>query len=330
MPEVDHVHVLSSDVKDADLPHNVTIRQLKRGSALTRAMSVWWEVLRAGPFRQTFFLVVQGGPFPALLLPFKLMTGTPIYQWKAQPHVSSRMSFYASVCDNLVFTATEQSLLLDLPRKKRTIGHGIDTKRFRPASVPADRDFVTVGRVAPIKGIHIMIEAIAACREGYGVTPTLDIVGGVKSRGNVAYTDHLNARIEELGLRDHVRFTGHVPYADLPQLYPKYRASLNFSRTAFDKAVGESMACGVPSITTNPSVIESLPAHLAQHLATDADSSDLQAKAMFDAMTWNDATRTFIAMESRKFVEDHHSLDTFFVRMLDEIKRDMKLVPHDR
>jgi glycosyltransferase involved in cell wall biosynthesis len=320
--DVDHVHVLTPKAGDVQLPANVTLRQFAGLPWIRRAFSFWWAVMRARPLQQDFYFVAQGGPYPALLLPFKALTGRPLYQWKAQPHVSRKMRFYARHCNDLIFTATEQSLLLDLPTK-RVIGHGIDTDLFRPPSwtaAPA-RDFVTVGRIAPIKNIGAMVSAIDACRHRFGVTPTLDIVGRTTGKDQ-QHIRELREHVNSLGLGDSVRFLGHVDYRELPDLLPRYKACLNLSGTAFDKSVGESMACSLPVLTSNACVIESLPADLRPYLVTDAEDIDELARTMISAMAWDDAQRSWLRRRVREFVVQEHSLETFFDAMFAGIQAD--------
>jgi glycosyltransferase involved in cell wall biosynthesis len=324
MPGVEHVHVLTPRAGEVTLPANVTVREFGNSSPSRFVRNVrmlfafWREVLLAGPFRQDLFFVVQGGPYPAQLLPFKLLTGRPIFQWKAQQHVSPRMRFYARYCDDLLFTATEQSFPMDLPNK-RVVGHGIDTDLFRPAEVAEKRDFVTVGRISPIKKIDRMLHALALHRDKFGTVPSLDIIGEV-TRSSRAHAAELEALAERLGLRDAIRFVGHVDYGNLPALLSGYRAFLNLSGTAFDKAVGEAMACGVPVLTTNPCVVESLPAELRPYLVVDGDGADALAASMRAALGWDPATRGWLATSVRQHVVQEHGLHAFFGKILAYIR----------
>jgi glycosyltransferase involved in cell wall biosynthesis len=232
------------------------------------------------------------------------------------PHVSRRMRFYARWCDDLVFTATESSLLLDLPNK-RVVGHGIDTELFTPTSQSPDRDFVTIGRISPIKHIDEMIRAIAVHREQFGSAPSLDIVGQIGE--NRPYVDQLETLVAQLALDSEVRFLGHVEYHELPKLLPRYRASLNFSGTALDKSVGESMACGVPVLTTNPCVKEILTGQLRSELAVTHDAS-AQALAMHRALSWDPGRRLAIGERLRATILAEHGLTSLFDRIIAEVE----------
>lgn len=320
LPQVAHVTVLTGRHGSTTLPPNVTVHTFAREPRLRQACSFAREVLRARPRSVSFFFVVQGGPYPALLLPFKLATRAPLYHWKAQPHVSRRMRFYARWCDDLVFTATARSLDADLDNL-RVVGHGIDTERFRPGTRAPDRDFVTLGRVSPIKGVDAMIRAVAACRDRFGVTPTLDVVGPVFSKAR-AHHRELVELVDHLRLGEAVRFAGKVDHGALPGLLPRYRALLNFSATAFDKSVGEAMACGVPVLSTNPCVEEDLPADLREHCVVPSGDTGVHGEVLHRALSWDRATRARLGGRSREHVVQHHGLERLFRRILEEVDGD--------
>lgn len=206
-------------------------------------------------------MVVQGGPWPLLLYPFRLLGRRTLFHWLAQPVLSRCARFVVRVCDDVVFTATTPSLPTR-SSKVRVVGHGIDVTRFRPVDGPPLRDALVAGRISPANGIEEMVVALARATELYGSTATLDIVGNA-ARSDTGYHDRLQATVARLGLADRVRFLGVVPYDKMPDLVVRYRLVLNFSRTALDKAVVEAMAAGVPVLSTNPCVAEILADDLA-------------------------------------------------------------------
>ncbi|MDP8972143.1 MAG: hypothetical protein M3N45_02985, partial [Actinomycetota bacterium] len=112
--EVEQVRVLTRHVGPADLPGNVTVRSFGSGGWPRTIARFLREVVRLRPSDVDCFFVAQGGPYPALLLPLKRILGRPLYQWKAHPHISPRMRFYARYCDDLVFTPTPGSFPMAL------------------------------------------------------------------------------------------------------------------------------------------------------------------------------------------------------------------------
>lgn len=319
MDQVDRLWVITQKLGPADLPDNVEVAVIGPRPWRRRARRFLAEAARASREGAEFFLVVQGGPYPALLLPFKLLRRRPVYQWKAHSHVSWRMRFYARWCDDLLFTATPGSFPIPL-RSRRVIGHGIDTELFRPSDEQPDRDLVAVTRIAPIKHLDQVVRALAACRETHGACPTFDIIGAVAPK-DVDHGQALRRLVKDLGLEDHVRFLGVVPHHDLPAVLGRYRAAVNFSDTAFDKAAGEAMACGLPVVTTNPRAAEMMPADLRDRLFAPIEDTTAQVELLRSVTAWDQATRRQVGARLRETVEADHGLHSFFDKLLDEIEQ---------
>lgn len=318
-PSVDEVHVITPYCGEVDLPPKVRVHPFGRAPWPRRAVPFLRHARRVG-HEVDFFFVAQGGPYPALLAPFRLVGRRPVYQWKAHPHVSRRMAFYVRFCDDLVFTATPGSFPMRSP-KVRVVGHGIDTQLFRPErSRDPERDIVVVGRVAPIKNIHLLISALDRCRIDFARNYTLDIVGPCSSKDQ-AYHSQLQAQVESLGLQDQVRFVGAVDQRELPGMLADHRVAANFSGTAFDKAAGEAMAAGVPVVTTNPCMIEVLPADLREPLSARLDDAAAQAERLHRTLSLGEGERLDIGRRLRESVTSDHSLTALFGKILDEIDR---------
>lgn len=133
---------------------------------------------------------------------------------------------------------------------------GVDLERFRPrpkAAARAElglttrRALVFVGRPDPIKGIDILLRAVARLDEREEIT-TL-IVGGTSARDKLM--SELKRLARELGIAQQVRFVGAVPQERLPLYYsaadlcvvPSYYESFGF-------AAVEALACGTPVVAS--------------------------------------------------------------------------------
>lgn len=320
-PTVGQVHVLTPRRGPASLPTNVTVRVFGSGPRLRSLRSGARFVLELRRFRHaSFAFVAQGGPYPALLLPWKVLTRRPVYQWKAMPHISRRMRFYARYCDDLVFTATPSSFPMDHP-KIHAVGHGIDTTLFRPRASRPSIDLVAITRISPVKKLDQMIRALAECRRTFDTEYTLDIVGPTDSKNQDHRRDLLQL-VSDLGLDGSVRLLGSIQQSELPDLLSRYRVGINFSATAFDKSAGETMASGLPLLTSNPCVAEILPPDLVAQLIVPADDLGAQAAAIHRVMTWDDATRDEIGQRLRTIILQDHSLASIFVKILAIIDTD--------
>ncbi len=117
-------------------------------------------------------------------------------------------------------------------------------ERVRDRYGLADRFVLYVGTIEPRKNLPLLLEAFARRRRAAGLPHQLVCVGpyGWLSRD----VDH---QIDRLGVRDAVRFTGYVPFEDLPCLYSLAEMFVFPSvYEGFGLPVVEAMACGTPVI----------------------------------------------------------------------------------
>jgi len=134
---------------------------------------------------------------------------------------------------------------------------GVDTALFRPGDRAEARArigtgdtplVVYVGRIAPIKGLATLLDAIAQLRARASAVRLL-IVGGEADEPVSGHEAEIRQRVEALGLRDVVRFVGAQPQEVLRDYYlaadvtvlPSYYES-------FGMVALEAMACGSPVI----------------------------------------------------------------------------------
>jgi D-inositol-3-phosphate glycosyltransferase len=143
------------------------------------------------------------------------------------------------------------------PARATVIPCGVDTVLFRPgdrdearARIGADATplVLYVGRIAPIKGLETLLDAIAErSRAGSGLR--LLVVGGEADEPAAGHEAEIRQRVEGLGLREIVRFVGAQPQETLRDYYvaadvtvlPSYYES-------FGMVALEAMACGSPVI----------------------------------------------------------------------------------
>lgn len=124
--------------------------------------------------------------------------------------------------------------------------NGVDLQRFKPVD-PRDlrerlglqsRTWLTVGHLIQLKGVHIVLEALARCAD-----VTLLIAGeGPEERA-------LRDLSQRLGVDARVRFLGDVPHRELPACYGAADALLLASVSeGMPNVALESLACGTPVI----------------------------------------------------------------------------------
>lgn len=132
---------------------------------------------------------------------------------------------------------------------------GVDLGRFCPGDrTQAKRDLnlgeellvLFVGRIEPLKGVDILIQALAVTELDQPLTAI--VAGGDAASADIA---ELRELAEAVGVADRVRFVGTLPRAELPTYYraadvcvmPSYYES-------FGLVAVEALACGTPVIAT--------------------------------------------------------------------------------
>lgn len=149
------------------------------------------------------------------------------------------------------------------PARVLSIPTGIDTQAFRPASarervvarhtIGAEENALVVGIVATLrswKGHRYLIEGFAeALRLQKSRGMRLVIVGDGPQR------EALEALVDKLAIRDHVRFAGNQPNV-IPWLHALDLFALpSYANEGVPQAILQAMACGIPVITTDAGAI---------------------------------------------------------------------------
>jgi glycosyltransferase involved in cell wall biosynthesis len=182
----------------------------------------------------------------------------------------------------------------------RVVHNGVSRKEFEPVTTRADAtDLVFMGELRPVKGIDILIDAIALLRrDGREVTATL--VGDGPDR------ELLHAQVERLGLATSIRFMPAMPARQAQTLgrimvVPSRAESLPY-------VVLEAAAAAVPMIATRVGGIPEIYGPLADSLVAPEDAGAL-AKAIAGAIE-NPATTANLARSLRERVAASFSVES--------------------
>lgn len=163
-----------------------------------------------------------------------------------------------------VFTPSKESFRLPASAKLEITGHGIDVDKFIPQSgkkidVGKIYRLISVGRLAPVKNIHILIEAAHVLRER-SFQFDLKIAGAPITEIDKKYQKELLDLCLKKGLKDKILFTGPIANSDIVSFYQGGDLLINLSDTgSMDKAVLEAMSCGLEILTANEAFLSVLP-----------------------------------------------------------------------
>lgn len=154
------------------------------------------------------------------------------------------------------------------------------------------------GTITPLYGLDLAIEGLARAR-GEGVEAELDIYGD-----GPAVAD-LEAQIDRLKLRPHVRLLGPVPHDQLREILPRYDAGLVptrldvMTRFSLSTKLLEYIHLGLPVIVpAMPTYLEYFPDQTAWYFAPNSAPDIAAAVARFAKATPDERVRRAAAAQS--------------------------------
>lgn len=233
--------------------------------------------------------------------------------WYTHGTVSWRLKLATVFADRL-FTASEASMRLRTT-KKRVVGHGMDLGASPMLPPPSGSlHLMTAGRIAPVKRLDRMVEAVAALyKEGSEVT--FSILGGPVTPEDKVYETTLRSHVAELGLSEVIRLLGPQDLAGVRSELSRSHLFLHASETgSLDKAPLEALAAGVPVVSTNPEIGGMVR---AAYLADSTASGFLNVlKRAISERVWADIQ---VRTGARAYIETTHELSRLIPRILADL-----------
>lgn len=223
---------------------------------------------------------------------------------------------------NVIFTAAKESFTLK-SNKVRVVGHGIDVtaysnaQRTKPLGVEPI-SIATISRITPIKDPVTLIEAARILKEKWQKKFTLTFIGSPVTKDDGGYSERVHKLVNEYGLNGVATFAGDVNTADIPKRIALMDVSVNLTPTGgLDKVVLESMAAGVPVITSNLAFKDYFGQYANQLTFEHGNAEDLADKIMnlFDS---NKAEAIGKALQST--AKSRADLSALILRLVDQMK----------
>ena len=322
---VEDLDVVTMSAGRVDVPANVRVHSVgkERGySEPRRAVELYRIFARLDWLRGYDACFAHMQPlFAVMAAPILRVRRVPLTLWYTHPATTVMLRAAIAVSDAVV-TASRESINVASP-KIVAIGHGIDTDLFRPAAVPAGDDasefrVLWVGRIAPVKGLELLVDAVAALRPRLDAGLEVTLAGPV-APADAGYRQDLGRRIDAAGLTDAFHFPGSMARATLPALLQRSSVAVNLTaRGGFDKAALEAMSCGIPLVTTNASFRPLLAEAGAPELLAPPDGDGLAA-VLAELAGLGADERADLGRRLRACVVAHHSLDRLTERLTEDI-----------
>ena len=221
-------------------------------------------------------------------------------------------SAIACAADSIVvWTNDEKDAIVDYcdidPAKVSVIPPGVDLSRFRPMSQSQSREFLGygeeknilfVGRLEPLKGLDVLLRAVAALENLSNVT--LNVVGGDENSKEKSRLQSLASRMK---LTQTVRFIGSVSQEELPLHYNAADVCVLPSHyESFGLAALEAAACGRPVVASEVGGLSSIVRNGSTGFLVEPKHSDSMAERLCELLG-DDMLRSRMGSAARTHAE---------------------------
>ena len=309
----DHVSVITMRAGRLDVEPNVEVHTLGKELGLSepRRLARFYGLMHSAlRERRIDACFAHMAPlFAVLFAPVAKSKRIPILLWYAHSSVTPTLRLAHALVDRCV-TASADGFRLS-SEKLFVIGHGVDVERFRPPSTTGPvygRTAVSVGRIAPVKRIDEMVDALSILRDR-GLDLRLRLFGSASTADDRRYEADLRQRVTSDRLTDQVSFDGPVPFPEIPHAYRCGGVFVNLSETgAIDKAILESMASGCVPVSRNASYAAIVRDQDLDWLVPGSGAASV-ADQIVRALELPADARSSIVRRLRKIVIDQHGLD---------------------
>lgn len=250
----EHIDVVTMTKGDYQLPKNVSVWSVGRERGYPewiRALRFYWLICRILRKRRIDIVFTHMIPiFAVLFWPISLITGLKNVLWYAHGATPVSLKLAHRLVAQVV-SSTLQGFRLQ-SNKVIFIGQGIDAAfcQYTPRQAGKKFKIVTVGRLAPSKGLDLLISVLNDWRTNFDWH--LTIVGDGTSDAECGYANNLRQQAtSSLGL-DKVSFTGRMSSEEIAKILTESDIFINLSSTgSLDKAMVEAMATGCPVVSSN-------------------------------------------------------------------------------
>lgn len=268
-----------------ELPTNVTVHSLgkeKGASKFTYILKFLTLIVTKKNEYDTVF-VHMNPIYVALGGVFWKMLGKKVALWYTHKNVDLKLRV-AVYFANIIFTASKSSFNLPSPKVQVT-GHGIDiasfaVRRMKNLGTEPVR-IMSVGRITQIKNPLVLVEAASILKEKWKKAFEVVFIGSPVTEEDWKYAESVDAIIRTKELSSYVKFLGSLPPEAMPTELALTDLSLNLTPTGgVDKVVLESMAAGVPVMSSNEAFKDYFGMYSDDLIFKVGDAEDLANKIM--------------------------------------------------
>ncbi len=308
--KVDSVSVICLKQGVTSLPANVKVYSLGKEKKESRFLYVknFFRYITSLKSEYDAVLVHMNQEYVLLGgLLWKLL-GKRVYMWRNH-HAGNLLTDIAAAFCTKVFCTSKFSFTAKY-KKTVLMPVGIDTHFFRKQTdvVRKPASILFLGRIAPVKKPHVLLEALKAI-SNKGISFNASFYGDPLPKDK-EYLENLKKKSKDWGLSDKVTFFAGIPNDATPKVYSEHEIFVNLSSSGmYDKTIFEAAACESMILASN----ENLRTLVDDSLICNAETQDVANKLeLLLARKDKDAAGKSL----RAITEAHHSLEKLAERLI--------------
>lgn len=320
--KVDKLYVISLEVGEYQLPHNVEVFSLGKENGknkLSRYLKFYQLIFKLLPQVDNVFAHMCP-EYIIAFWPVNLFFNKKIFLWYVHRQVNWRLKL-AEKFVKKIFTVSPESCQIKSD-KIIILGHGIDLEVFKSnLRVKTDNFFniLYVGRISRIKNQQLLIKAADILINQKDVKNIkITLVGGPILTVDNQYLNSLKKLIIENHLENYVEITDRLPFNKVINYYQGADLSINLAPTGgLDKTVLESMAMGLPVIVLNQSFKQTLGDY--QSLILEKADEQSLADKVRQLMNLDNEARAKMGNYLREQINKFHNLNNLIENLIREM-----------
>jgi len=314
----DHVDVVTMSVGPHRLPPNVTVWSLggERGlSKPRRFLRFYASLARILTERRIEVAFAHMNPILAVLFaPLGWIFSIRTVLWYAHGSVPRALRIAVRLVDACV-TPTRESFRVATP-KLAVLGQGIEPALWPDQIVREPGSpfrVASVSRLGRVKGIDVMVDALAQARPRIGRPVEVDVIGAPTNELERSHETELKAQAERLGLP--VTFHGRMNQGEIAAVLARTDVFVSMSATgSLDKATLEAMASGCMVVSCNDSFVAMARSAGLGICEVTRDATAL-ADRLVDLSCLPQAELASLGRRLREIARSEHSLDGLMERL---------------
>ena len=315
---VEQVTVICLYKGSVALPENVTVYSLGKEERQSRVQYVRRLFGALWSARGTYDTVLVHMNVEYILLAGWLwrLTGKRLFLWYNHAMGSYKLHI-ASWFTHRVFHTSPHAYSARFSHALR-MPVGTDTELFHPdpgvQRIP--RSILYIGRIAPIKHLEVLINAVKILHEK-GVPCTVDVYGSAQVQ-DIAYYRTLREQAKPLELAGSIRFHGAIANRLTPPLFQSHDILANMSPDGlYDKTIIEGIASECLVSIANTTLRDILP----PWSIFEKDNAQDMAQKLQQLLELDPAARAQYVARARAAIQTSESLDCLLSKLLTAMAR---------